>query len=202
MKPQQKKSSAAKRRAAEILGTLAETLPDQFLQEHFSDQPVTQVREALREAAGIILSETKKSGASGGGQVLLGAGSGGDWQGKLQGRFLYLYTDGAARGNPGEAGAGAAIFDDRGNELAAEAKYLGRCTNNEAEYRALLLGLAKCAEFGSGSIKVHLDSELIVRQIRGESGGPRMVWERALHILSGSSPTGCSWAPVSNLRAP
>ncbi|KPJ98395.1 MAG: hypothetical protein AMJ60_08435 [Desulfobacterales bacterium SG8_35] len=81
---------------------------------------------------------------------------------------MHLYTDGASRGNPGEAGAGIAILDAQGNELVGTGEYLGQCTNNEAEYRALLLGLAKCIEFGRGRIKIHLDSELIVKQIRGE----------------------------------
>ncbi|MFC1827034.1 ribonuclease HI family protein [Thermodesulfobacteriota bacterium] len=90
------------------------------------------------------------------------------WKGKLAGQVLQLFTDGASRGNPGEAGAGIAILDEEGNELVGTGQYLGQCTNNEAEYRALLFGLEKCGEFGRGKIKVHLDSELIVKQIRGE----------------------------------
>jgi ribonuclease HI len=112
-----------------------------------------------------------------------------DWQGKLQGRTLSLYTDGASRGNPGEAGAGVAILDDQDNELVATGKYLGQCTNNEAEYRALLFGLAKCKEFGKGRIKIHLDSELIVKQISGayRVKHPNLIplFREAMQILSG-----------------
>ncbi|MBW2471208.1 MAG: ribonuclease HI family protein [Deltaproteobacteria bacterium] len=86
----------------------------------------------------------------------------------MKGKTLQLFTDGASRGNPGEAGAGIAILDEQGNELVGASQYLGQCTNNEAEYRALLFGLEKCAEFGRGSLKLHLDSELIVKQIHGE----------------------------------
>ncbi len=60
-----------------------------------------------------------------------------------------LFTDGASRGNPGEAGAGAVVCDPAGGELAARSAYLGQCTNNVAEYRALLLGLEEAERLGA-----------------------------------------------------
>jgi ribonuclease HI len=78
-----------------------------------------------------------------------------------------LFTDGASRGNPGQAGAGAVLFDTAGQELAARSLYLGQCTNNVAEYRALLLGLTMALEQGCDQVEIRLDSELIVRQIQG-----------------------------------
>jgi ribonuclease HI/probable phosphoglycerate mutase len=78
-----------------------------------------------------------------------------------------LFTDGASRGNPGQAGAGAVLFDTEGHELAARSLYLGECTNNAAEYRALLLGLQSALEQGCSRLEIRLDSELIVRQIKG-----------------------------------
>jgi ribonuclease HI len=78
-----------------------------------------------------------------------------------------LFTDGASRGNPGPAGAGAAIFDAEGRELAARSFGLGHCTNNAAEYRALLLGLQTALELGCARLDIRLDSELIVRQLQG-----------------------------------
>ena len=84
----------------------------------------------------------------------------------LKGQFS-LYTDGAARGNPGEAGAGIVIFDNSGQEIIADCLYLGKCTNNMAEYRALLFGLEKARTLGVGDIAIYLDSELIVRQLQG-----------------------------------
>lgn len=80
---------------------------------------------------------------------------------------LRLYTDGASRGNPGEAGAGIVVLDDRGREMIAQGKYLGTCTNNVAEYQALLLGLTEASRIGDGTIDIFLDSQLIVRQIQG-----------------------------------
>jgi ribonuclease HI len=80
---------------------------------------------------------------------------------------LHLYTDGASRGNPGPAGAGVAIFDENGQEVLAKGAYLGMCTNNVAEYTALKLGLKEAMRFGVKRLRVHLDSELIVRQLHG-----------------------------------
>lgn len=78
-----------------------------------------------------------------------------------------LFTDGASRGNPGHAGAGAVLFDEQGGELAARSAYLGTCTNNVAEYKALLLGLEEALSKGCVQVAIFLDSELIVRQIQG-----------------------------------
>lgn len=80
----------------------------------------------------------------------------------------FIYSDGASRGNPGEAGAGAVIADSRGRTLKEIKCFLGVTTNNVAEYRALLLALDRASSLGAGSITAHLDSELVVRQLRGE----------------------------------
>jgi len=84
------------------------------------------------------------------------------------GLSLTLHTDGGSRGNPGPAGAGAVIYDDEGREVAALSRYLGRTTNNEAEYQALLLGLAEARRLGAARLTVKMDSELIVRQLEGQ----------------------------------
>ncbi len=81
--------------------------------------------------------------------------------------ICHLFTDGASRGNPGQAGAGAVLFDTAGHELAARSLYLGECTNNVAEYRALLLGLQAALELDCTELEIRLDSELIVRQLQG-----------------------------------
>ena len=78
-----------------------------------------------------------------------------------------LYTDGASRGNPGDAGAGVVLLDGSGAVVATAKKYLGVCTNNEAEYRALILGLEEALKRKMRHLKIFLDSELIVRQIEG-----------------------------------
>lgn len=81
---------------------------------------------------------------------------------------LTVYTDGAARGNPGPAGAGALIQDASGNVLACARRFLGEATNNVAEYNALILGLERAGELGADALEIRADSELIVRQMRGE----------------------------------
>lgn len=85
-----------------------------------------------------------------------------------RGRSLTLYTDGAARGNPGPAGAGVYIVDDRGLPVAERQRYLGEATNNVAEYSALLLALEIARELRAGRVEIRSDSELLVRQMRGE----------------------------------
>lgn len=82
---------------------------------------------------------------------------------------VVIYTDGGARGNPGPAGAGAVIFD--GDTVVAQiGKYLGdRQTNNWAEYEALVLALQEAKRLGiTDEIEIRMDSELIVKQMRGE----------------------------------
>ena len=81
---------------------------------------------------------------------------------------LVVYTDGAARGNPGPAGAGVSIQDADGNVVAEVERFLGKATNNVAEYSALLCGLERAKELGAHELEVRSDSELLVRQMRGE----------------------------------
>jgi len=84
-----------------------------------------------------------------------------------QGRRLILYADGAARGNPGPAGAGAVLLDEDGHIVAELTRALGRATNNVAEYSALILGLEEAKRLGANAIDVRMDSLLVVEQMRG-----------------------------------
>jgi ribonuclease HI len=77
------------------------------------------------------------------------------------------YVDGAARGNPGPAGAGVWIAPSGGREAEEHYQALGRTTNNVAEYRALLLALARAEALGSEDVEIFSDSELLVRQVNG-----------------------------------
>lgn len=83
-------------------------------------------------------------------------------------RRVTVYSDGAARGNPGPAGAGVRIEDARGRRVSEAARYLGEATNNVAEYRALILGLELARELGASEVELRADSELIIRQMTGE----------------------------------
>lgn len=84
-----------------------------------------------------------------------------------QGKTLILRTDGASRGNPGHAAAGVVIEDTQGKLLARGKKYLGKLTNNQAEYSALILGLRSIAKYQPETVHVYMDSELIVNQMNG-----------------------------------
>ena len=80
---------------------------------------------------------------------------------------VLIHTDGAARGNPGPAGAGALIRDVDGRVLAEIAEPLGRATNNVAEWTAVLLALEEAKRLGATHVDVRMDSELVARQISG-----------------------------------
>lgn len=79
-----------------------------------------------------------------------------------------LFADGGSRGNPGPAASGAVLLDANGALLEEVGEYLGIATNNVAEWTALLLGLQAAANRGIRRLAVRLDSELVVRQMRGE----------------------------------
>jgi ribonuclease HI len=79
-----------------------------------------------------------------------------------------IYTDGAARGNPGPAAIGVILKDETGQVVASISRCLGATTNNQAEYRALMAGLEKAAALGARNVVVKSDSELLVKQIKGQ----------------------------------
>ena len=81
--------------------------------------------------------------------------------------YLLAYIDGGARGNPGPAGYGVVIQDESGKKIAALSEYLGRQTNNFAEYQGLIAALEHAIQHGYKALQVVSDSELLVRQIKG-----------------------------------
>jgi ribonuclease HI len=82
-------------------------------------------------------------------------------------RHLVAHIDGGARGNPGPAGYGVAVQDEKGAKVAALSEYLGHQTNNFAEYQGLIAALEYALQHGHKALKVVSDSELMVRQIKG-----------------------------------
>jgi ribonuclease HI len=99
-----------------------------------------------------------------------------------------LWTDGAARGNPGPAGIGAILKSPSGEVLYTGSEFLGHTTNNVAEYKAVLLGLAGALAKGIDRIEVRADSELLIKQLKGEyrvkSPGLRPLFEEARRLIS------------------
>ncbi len=83
-------------------------------------------------------------------------------------KCFYLYADGGARGNPGPSGAGLVLLDETKTVVLEIDKYLGNMTNNEAEYTALLLGLSYAKIKNVKNLSCLLDSELVVKQLKGE----------------------------------
>jgi ribonuclease HI len=100
-----------------------------------------------------------------------------------------LFTDGAARGNPGPAGAGAVIISPEGHVVAKMGKYLGETTNNVAEYTGLILGLKRAKAMGLRELDVLADSELLVKQLSGEyqvkADHLRPLYDEARALLKG-----------------
>ena len=101
---------------------------------------------------------------------------------------LRVYSDGAARGNPGPAGAGAVLVEPSGQVVDRLGKFLGVQTNNYAEYMGLLLGLKRARELGVKEVEVFADSELMIRQLGGryqvKSPSLRPLYEEALRLLN------------------
>ena len=77
-------------------------------------------------------------------------------------------VDGGARGNPGPAAVGVVVQDADGGVLEEVSERIGSATNNVAEYRAMLLGIERARELGASELELIGDSELIVRQVKGE----------------------------------
>ena len=137
----------------QVLEQLAAGLDDAVLAQLFPGADAQQIRQLIRGEKLVAASKPAP---------VTPKVSGGPVSGCCR-----LFTDGASRGNPGQAGAGALLLAADGTELAACSSYLGICTNNVAEYRALLFGLDEALMQGCTEIALSLDSELVVRQVEG-----------------------------------
>ena len=102
--------------------------------------------------------------------------------------WFVAHCDGGSRGNPGPAGFGAVVEDPRGRVVARLSEYLGKQTNNYAEYSGLLAVLKWANENGTRSLRVVSDSELMVNQMKGryKVGSPslRPLWEEAKRLAT------------------
>lgn len=100
---------------------------------------------------------------------------------------LIANTDGAARGNPGPAGIGIVIKDEKGAVVREIFKYVGETTNNQAEYLALLEALEAASKLGAESVGVFADSELMVSQVKGlykvKNAGLKPLFEQVKELL-------------------
>jgi ribonuclease HI len=100
---------------------------------------------------------------------------------------ITVQFDGGSRGNPGPAGIGVVLSASDGTPLVTLGRYIGRATNNAAEYTALITGLQEAKRLGAKRVAVRGDSELIVRQMRGEykvrNADLRPLYEQAKSLL-------------------
>lgn len=115
---------------------------------------------------------------------------------------VLIYADGGSRGNPGPAGYGAVVFGEDGSTVLAErAAYLGRATNNVAEYSGLIAGLEAARELGSDEVAVRMDSKLVIEQLSGrwQVKHPDMkpLAARASALLKGFRTSSLTWVPRS-----
>jgi ribonuclease HI len=99
-----------------------------------------------------------------------------------------VYSDGAARGNPGLSGAGAVLIAPSGQVVDRLGKFLGTQTNNFAEYMGLLLGLRRARALGVREVEVYADSELMIRQLGGryqvKSPSLKPLYDEAVRLLN------------------
>lgn len=176
---------------AEVLGYIASAEPLERTLERFPGLSRERVRALLREAAVLLSSETAPAGAEPAAAAPLVSAPppppGRRPAASRPRKALRVWSDGAARGNPGPAGAGAVLTEVDGSVVARVGKYLGLQTNNHAEYAALLLGLEAALELGVEEVEIFSDSELLVRQLqrvyRVKSPGLKPLFERAVELM-------------------
>jgi len=101
---------------------------------------------------------------------------------------VLVNTDGAADPNPGPAAIGATIKDERGKVVATISQRIGRATNNQAEYRAIIAALEKAAGLGARQVDIRSDSELVVRQLnrryRVKKASLKLLYQQVNQLLS------------------
>ena len=101
---------------------------------------------------------------------------------------LTIYVDGASRGNPGPAGIGIAIEDEKGITKAKISCYIGETTNNQAVYKALIMGLREAAKLKAEHVDIRTDSKLLAEQIQGNykvrNANLRLLFQQVKQLLA------------------
>lgn len=118
---------------------------------------------------------------------------------------VVIYTDGAARGNPGPGAIGVVIKDEAGAVAAKISQRLGVTTNNQAEYQAIIAGLEKAVGLGAKSADVKSDSELVVNQINGrykiKNTGLRPLYQKVVQLIGQLESFSISYIPREQNKA-
>ncbi len=112
---------------------------------------------------------------------------------------VIIYTDGAARGNPGPAAIGAIIKDEKGNLVASISRRIGVTTNNQAEYQAIIAALEKAISLGARHVELKSDSELVVKQINGQykikNTALRPLYQKVVQLIGSLESFSISYIP-------
>ena len=112
---------------------------------------------------------------------------------------VIVYTDGAARGNPGPAAIGAVITDEQGKRIADISRRIGTTTNNQAEYRAVIAALKKAIDLGAMDVELKADSELFVKQINGrykvKNTALRPLYQEVVKLIGSLESFKASYIP-------
>jgi ribonuclease HI len=145
-----------------LLEALAASLDGGEVLGRFPGLSRDELRQIVREAARLFPSGAVAGHGTHGASAARAAAVQREWP-----PVVVAHVDGAARGNPGDAGAGVLLSDEAGEPLQRIAHYLGRATNNTAEYQALLIALGRARDGGVRHLKVFSDSELLVNQVNG-----------------------------------
>jgi ribonuclease HI len=148
-----------------ILEALAASLDAGEVLSRFPGLAREQLRGIVREAAGRLPRVATRAASSPATEAASDAASAA--RERAWPEEVTVHIDGGARGNPGEAGVGAYFQDGSGAPLQSIARYIGRATNNTAEYQALLVALARARDAGVRHLRVFSDSELLVNQVNG-----------------------------------
>ncbi len=144
-----------------VLEALAASLDAGEVLSRFPGLAREELRAMVRAAAGKLPRGTTRP-APAARTAADCAAAVGDWPAEVT-----VHIDGGSRGNPGEAGVGVYFQDRSGAPLQSIARYIGRATNNTAEYQALLTALARARDAGVRHLRVFSDSELLVNQVNG-----------------------------------
>ncbi|MBM4400923.1 MAG: ribonuclease HI family protein [Crenarchaeota archaeon] len=117
---------------------------------------------------------------------------------------LMVFSDGGARGNPGPAAAAFIVLSENGQVLAANSRYLGLRTNNQAEYEALIAALQFAATVNAEEVICHLDSELVAKQLTGEyavkNSELKRLWRKIQELTSGFKNVRFISVPRTNIQ--
>ena len=112
---------------------------------------------------------------------------------------VIIYTDGAARGNPGPAAIGVILKDETGNVVARISRRLGATTNNQAEYQAIIVALEKAISLGARQVLLKSDSELVVKQINGnykiKNTALRPLYQKVVQLIGSLESISITYIP-------